>query len=141
MKLPAILRCSLALFFCSIPTIRAQPPSVGSCTVLPADNIWNTPVDQLPASPNSATYVNTIGATKTVHADFGAGVWDGGPIGIPYVTVPGSQTTYPATFLYASESDPGLYAVPLTAPIEGGSQSNGDRHALAIDTTNCILYE
>jgi hypothetical protein len=31
--------------------------------------------------------------------------------------------------------------VPLTAPIEGGSASTGDRHAIAIDTTKCILYE
>jgi hypothetical protein len=31
--------------------------------------------------------------------------------------------------------------VPLNAPIEGGSASTGDRHAIAIDTTNCILYE
>jgi hypothetical protein len=29
----------------------------------------------------------------------------------------------------------------LNAPIEGGSQSNGDRHALSIDIDNCILYE
>jgi len=109
--------------------------------VLPADNIWNTPVDQLPVSPSSSTYVATIGPTLPVHADFGSGTYNGGPIGIPFVTVPGTQTKYPATFLYASESDPGPYAVPLTAPIEGGSQSTGDRHAIAVDTDNCILYE
>ena len=27
------------------------------------------------------------------------------------------------------------------SPIEGGSQSTGDRHAIAMDTDNCILYE
>jgi hypothetical protein len=55
--------------------------------------------------------------------------------------VPGTQTKYPATFLYDDESDPGPYAVPLNAPIEGGLNATGDRHAIAIDTTNCILYE
>src|SRR4029078_3919150 len=39
------------------------------------------------------------------------------------------------------ESDPGPYAVPLDAPIEGGSGSTGDRHAIAVYTANCILYE
>ncbi len=29
----------------------------------------------------------------------------------------------------------------MNAPIEGGSGSTGDRHAIAIDTDNCILYE
>jgi hypothetical protein len=114
---------------------------LGSCPVLPANNIWNTPVDTLPVLSNSTTMVNTIGATRGFHADFGSGTWDGGPIGIPFITVAGSQTKYPASFLYADESDPGPYAVPLDAPIEGGSSSTGDRHAIAVDTDNCILYE
>jgi uncharacterized protein (TIGR03437 family) len=119
----------------------AQPPTIGNCPVFPADNIWNTPIDRLPVAPNSSTYINTIGAGANMHADFGSGLWAGGPIGIPYITVPGTQTKYPATFLYADESDPGPYAIPLNAPIEGGSQSTGDRHTIAIDTDNCVLYE
>src|SRR5438876_4461079 len=120
---------------------QATPPTIGNCTVLPADNIWNTPIDELPLDANSATYVATIGAGTTLHADFGAGLYGGGPIGIPFITVPGTQTKYPATFQYADESDPGPYAVPLNAPIEGGSQSTGDRHAIAVDVDQCILYE
>jgi hypothetical protein len=119
----------------------AQSPVIGGCAVFPADNIWNTPVDQLPASGLSSTYVTTIGPAKTVHADFGSGLWEGGPIGIPYIVVPSTQPKYPATFQYANESDPGPYAIPLTAPIEGGSQSTGDRHALAVQSGNCTLYE
>jgi hypothetical protein len=68
-------------------------------------------------------------------------LWEGGPIGIPFVTVPGSQQKYPATFEYWDESDAGPYAVPLNAPIEGGISSTGDRHAIAVDTGNCVLYE
>jgi hypothetical protein len=118
-----------------------QAPTIGNCTVLPADDIWNTRIDQLPVHPSSSTWVNTIGASSPLHPDFGSGLWDGGPIGIPYVTVPGTQTKYPATFTYQSESDTGPYAIPLNAPIEGGSASTGDRHAIAIDINNCILYE
>jgi hypothetical protein len=114
---------------------------IGPCPVLPANNIWNTPVDTLPVLPNSSSMVNTIGANTGFHADFGAGMWDGGPIGIPFITVPGTQTKYPASFYYPSESDPGPYAIPLNAPIEGGSNSTGDRHAISIDVDNCILYE
>src|SRR5712691_5448694 len=120
---------------------QAASPAIGACTVLPADNIWNTPVDQLPLDASSATYVATIGPGTTLHADFGSGTYNGGPIGIPFVTVPGTQTKYPSTFLYADESDAGPYAVPLDTPIEGGSQSTGDRHAIAIDINNCVLYE
>ena len=119
----------------------AQPPMIGTCSVLPADNIWNTPVETLPVAALSAAYVSTIGLTSPTHADFGSGTWDGGPIGIPWVQVAGSQIKYPVTFQYADESDPGPYAVPLSAPIEGGSNSTGDRHAIAVDTGRCVLYE
>ncbi len=119
----------------------AQAPTIGSCNVFPADHVWNTPIDTLPLDANSSAYVSTIGASLGLKADFGAGLWNGGPIGIPFITVPGTQTKYSATFLYFDESDPGPYAVPLDAPIEGGSSSTGDRHAISVDTDNCILYE
>jgi hypothetical protein len=119
----------------------AQAPTLGKCPVFPADNIWNTPIDQLPVSPNSSAYVNTIGATAGVHPDFGAGSWAGELIGMPITLVPGTQTKYPVSFTYASESDPGPYAVPLNAPIQGSSTSTGDRHVISIDVDNCILYE
>ncbi len=119
----------------------AQGPVEGNCPVFPADNIWNARVDQLPVNSRSPAWVSTIGPSSPLHPDFGSGTYNGEPIGIPYVTVPGSQTKYPATFTYQSESDPGPYAIPLTAPIEGGSTSTGDRHVIAVDTDNCILYE
>jgi hypothetical protein len=119
----------------------AQGPQMGSCPVFPADHIWNTPIDTLPVAANSSTYINTIGPGIGLHPDFGAGTWNGAPIGIPFLTVPGTQAKFPATFTYADESDPGPYAIPMTAPIEGGSSSTGDRHAISVDTNNCILYE
>jgi len=131
----------LSVFFGIAANFFSQAPAFGSCPVFPVDHIWNTPVDQLPVSPSSSMWVNTIGATSPLHPDFGSGTYNGGPIGIPYVTVPGTQTPYPATFSYASESDPGPYAMPLNAPIEGGSTSTGDRHVIAVDVDNCILYE
>ncbi len=130
----------LAAFFSLSFFAHGQTPTIGSCTVFPANNIWNVRVDQLPVSANSSTYVTTIGSGTPLHPDFGT-VYNGAPNGIPFITVPGTQTKYPATFTYSSESDPGPYAIPLTAPIEGGSSSTGDRHVIAIDTDNCILYE
>jgi hypothetical protein len=132
---------AVALTLFAVSTAAAQAPAIGNCRILPADNIWNTPVDQLPVTASSSAWVNTIGAAKALHADFGSGLYEGAPIGIPYLIVPGTQTKYPATFNYVSESDPGPYAIPLNAPIEGGSQSTGDRHTLSMDSDNCILYE
>jgi IPT/TIG domain len=132
---------AIALILFAVSTATAQSPMIGSCPVLPADSVWNTPVDQLPVSANSSVWGAIIGSTKTLHPDFGSGLYNGAPIGIPFITVPGAQAKFPASFTYASESDPGPYAIPLNAPIEGGSQSTGDRHTLAIDTDHCILYE
>ncbi len=126
-----------------LPLITKSPgaPQVAGCDVFPADNVWNTPVDTLPVDANSAAYVATIGADAHVHADFGSGEWEGGPIGIPYVDVDSSQPNVPVTFEYDDESDPGPYPIPPDAPIEGGSGSSGDRHVLVLERDNCILYE
>ena len=118
-----------------------QSATVGGCPVFPRDNPWNQRVDRLPVARNSAAIVRSIGASDTMHADFGSGIWDGGPIGIPFVTVPGSQPTVPVAFDYADESDRGPYPIPSGAPIEGGPGADGDRHLIVVDRRRCRLYE
>lgn len=135
----------LAFLLLLMPALVAgasAPPALGGCTVFPADHIWNTPVDTLPVAARSAAYVDSIGASTGVHADFGSGLWEGGPIGIPFVVVPTSQPMVPIEFTaYGDESDAGPYPVPTAAPIEGGSQADGDRHVLVLRDQDCTLYE
>ena len=122
--------------------IRAgSGPVLSGCPVFPADHIWNAAIDHLPTDPLSDPFVTTIGLTKGVHADFGSGTWDGGPIGIPFIVVPGSQSKVPVTFDYREESDPGPYPIPPNPPIEGGAAGQGDRHVLILDSDHCRLYE
>jgi hypothetical protein len=116
-------------------------PSLDGCPVFPADHIWNTPIDTQPVDPNSAAYINTIGASTGLHPDFGSGIWEGFPIGIPYVTVPGTQAKSSVTFQYDDESDPGPYPIPPDPPIEGDPDGDGDRHILILERDNCLLYE
>jgi hypothetical protein len=123
------------------PEQASAPPSIAGCQVFPADNIWNMPVDTLPRDANSSQYVNAIGAGKNVHADFGSGLWEGGPIGIPYMVVPGSQATISVSFQWPGESDAGPYPIPPNPLIEGGPNSTGDRHILLVDEDDCVLYE
>jgi hypothetical protein len=111
--------------------------------LLPPDNPWNTPVDELPLDPASADYIAHMRPSKGLHPDFGT-VWDGAPIGIPYVVVPGTQPKVPINFTaYGAESDPGPYPVPSDAPVEGvgGPYEDGDRHVLVLDADNQRLYE
>jgi len=124
-----------------VPRIAIAQDIIGGCALFPTNNIWNVPVDQLPLDTNSAAYVTTVGTDSFVHADFGSGLWDGGPIGIPYVVVDQSQALVNVSFDYSDESDPGPYPIPSNAPIEGGSKSTGDRHVLVLDDSNCLLYE
>jgi hypothetical protein len=118
----------------------AEAQALSGCSVFPADNVWNTRIDSLPVHPLSDDYVNRIGRSNPAHADFGAGL-AGSPIGIPFVVVDASQPQVAMSFTYQDESDPGPYPIPPDAPIEGGSQSSGDRHVLVLDSDRCILYE
>jgi hypothetical protein len=141
----AIILAVIGIFVMGTSAIQsapAAPPTLGGCPVLPANNIWNVPIDNLPLDPNSNAYINTIGATRHVHADFGSGLWDGGPIGIPYVVVSQTQALVNINWTaYGDESDPGPYPVPTAAPIEGGPNSDGDRHVLVLRQGECKLYE
>jgi hypothetical protein len=126
------------------PDLAQAPPEIAGCPLFPANNIWNTPVDSLPVDPNSDLYIATInsnGNNETLHPDFGAGLWQGGPIGIPYIDVAGDQAGVSVSFTYHNESDPGPYPIPPDAPIEGGPNSSGDRHVIVVDRDNCLLYE
>ncbi len=118
----------------------AENGPLGSCTVFPSDNAWNTDVSTMPVSANSANYIANIlsSGNQNLHADFGGG----GAYGIPYVTVGADEPRIGINFTaYGDESDPGPYPVPLSAPVEGGSDPSGDRHAIAVDRDNCKLYE
>jgi hypothetical protein len=101
--------------------------------VFPADNPWNKDISTSAVDPFN-TQINVI------KADFGSGLWNGAPIGIPYIVVCGNQPMTTIIFTdYGDESDPGPYPIPLTAPIEGNGV--GDSHVIAVDIENKKLYE
>jgi hypothetical protein len=55
--------------------------------------------------------------------------------------VSGSHQKIHISFTYADESDPGPYPFGSDITIEGGSNSTGDRHAIMVDKSTCVLYE
>ena len=116
-------------------------PSAPKCTIFPATNAWNQRVDALPVAANSAQLIQSIGLGTGLHPDFGSGLYDGQPIGIPYDVVSRTTKRSRATFTYGDESDKGPYPIPKSVHIEGGRASTGDRHALLIDKNACKLYE
>ena len=69
---------------------------------------------------NSAAMVAAVGPDRRAHADFGSGLYEGRPIGIPYKVVRRGQKRVPVSFEYAGESDKGPYPIPKGVPIEGG---------------------
>ena len=118
---------------------------VDTVQLFPANNSWNQDISAAKVDPYSSQIIAQLGASH-LKADFGSGLWDGAPIGIPYDVVCGSQPKAKVIFRanaydgdYGSESDPGPYPIPLNAPIEGNGQ--GDSHVIVIDKDHKILYE
>jgi hypothetical protein len=109
--------------------------------VFPADNVWNKRVDKLPVADNSRAIIRSIGLDETLHPDFGSGKYNGARIGIPITVVGEGQKKHRVKFTYASESNKGPYPIPKDVAIEGGRDSDGDRHAIIVDKAACRLYE
>ncbi len=131
--LPALLALAVGV---GVAAASSPGPMLASCPVFPRDNAWNRRVDHLPVDASSKEIVGAIGE-GALHADFGSGLWEGSPIGIP-ITIVGAQTPRSrVSFEYASESDRAPYPIPDGVRIEGG----GDRHAILVDRAACRLYE
>lgn len=112
-------------------------PSAPHCPIFPKSNAWNMRVDTLPVAASSAAIIQSIGEGTGLHADFGSGLYDGGPIGIPFDVVTKATPRSRVTFEYADESDHVAYPIPKNVHIESGS----DHHALLLDKDACRLYE
>jgi hypothetical protein len=98
----------------------------------------------MPVDPNSDNIIAFIGASSPLHPDFGAGLYNGSKIGIPYQVVDTTnQPLAPIRIVaYKTESDPGPMPVPPNALIEGyPNPDDGDRHVLVLDRNGCWLYE
>lgn len=127
----------------ALPATAAGRPLPGTqCPVFPADNYWHARVDRLPVDARSAAWLSSMhAATTRLHPDFGPSYGaQSVPYGIPITIVHGAARV-PVTFDYADESDRGPYPLNADTLIEGGSEAEGDRHAIVVDADACRLYE
>ena len=96
------LSFATALAVIGLSSASAAPPVIGGCQVFPANNYWNTPIDQLPVHPSSNTWQNNMRTKSntnlnpaTLWPDWGRLLDDGSGFneivgyGIPFVTVAG----------------------------------------------------
>jgi hypothetical protein len=129
-------------------------PSLGACQVFPDppaslparapsqpnETAWNQDVSKAPVARNSGAtiaYIDAHGGDH-IHPDFGSPR----SYGFPYAVVGDAQPKVPIHYTaYGSESDRGPFPIPLSAPVEGGARAEGDRHVLAVDSADCVLYE
>lgn len=117
----------------------ATKASAENISIFPADNPWNQDISSSPIDPYNTQIISGF-ASNSIKADFGSGLWENAPIGIPYVVVCGNQQKTNVVFTdYGDESDSGPYPIPLNTPIEGNGV--GDSHAIAVDVENKKLYE
>ena len=138
-------------------------PTLGGCALFPADHLFNTPIDALPAHPQSASYLGTLG-DHALHLDLGTTVDQASPTyyGIPFNVVRGATLAWSPLHYGAGwpdESDcaasgaPGLLVRPCSAAapifpvppaplVEGGiDTASEDHHLLVVDADACRLWE
>jgi hypothetical protein len=130
------------------PAKGAAVHTIGGCEIFPADNPWNTRIDQAPVAAGSAKIVARQAAGSPIHLDLGS---TEEYYGIPVNVVPQDQELLPLKFgvegeNYADESDRGPVPVPNKAHIEGWKTSrpnppSGDRHVIVVRQGTCDLTE
>jgi hypothetical protein len=129
-------------------------PSLGSCSVFPAppaslsprapslatEAAWNQSISKAPRAADSdkvIAYIDSHGG-DAIHPDFGSPR----EYGFPYAVVAAGAKPLPIHYTaYGSESSPGPFPIPTSAPVEGGAHAEGDRHVLVVDKATCELIE
>ncbi len=83
-----------------------DPPAILGCPILPANHIFNTPIDAQPVHPNSAAFIATIGP-HSLRLDFGTSVdpMAADYYGIPYNVVHGSAMTWTPVAYHSNDPD------------------------------------
>jgi RTX calcium-binding nonapeptide repeat (4 copies) len=90
---------------------------------------WNIRVNTAPLHQDSEEIIAAISPDVGLKADFGSGLWNGKPIGIPYIVVDAKQPLVPFTLTeWIDQGNPGPYPIPPNAPIEGGD----DAHVIVV---------
>jgi hypothetical protein len=125
----------------SCPVFPQPPASLSPrAPSLPTEAAWNQDISKAPRDPRSSAYIAYIDAHggDHLHPDFGSPR----AYGFPYSVVAAGQRKLPIHYTaYGDESDPGPFPVPAKALVEGGDNSDGDRHVLVVDRSACRLYE
>ncbi len=121
--------------------VAAVAAPVAGCPVFPADNYWHADIRALPVHRRSAKWLSHMSTEVRLHPDFGPSYGDGPNYGIPVTVVGGDHPRVRVRFDYASESDAVRYPLGKDTRIEGGRDSDGDRHAIVVDRTRCRLFE
>jgi hypothetical protein len=127
----------VAVLVGTVTQTSAAARPVAGCPLFPANSYWHADVSELPVHDRSDAWVRNIGLNAGLKADFGSGLWDGYPIGIPNNIVTNATPKRSFRFDYASESDRRRYPVPARPRIEGG----GDHHLLTVNRETCRLNE
>ncbi|MGB4776712.1 MAG: hypothetical protein WBP45_16150 [Daejeonella sp.] len=116
-----------------------------SLKIFPNDNPWNMDISNSSTDKMSDEIIKNL-QNFSLRANFGSGLWEGAPIGIPYSIVCGNEPKRTVIFRknqyddnYGHESDPGPYPIPLNAPIENNGKD--DAHVIVLDRDNMKLYE
>jgi hypothetical protein len=117
----------------------ARTRMAGGCPVFPDNNVWNSTVDKLPVSPESAPIIHTYAASRL------------GTVPEFTLNLADSKTPAgPVQFDASSESDQGRYPIAGSmkmqgtereSPVSGGPYKNSDAHLLVLQTDQCKLYE
>ena len=117
----------------------AHTRMIGGCPVFPDNNVWNSTIDKLPVTADSAGIIRTYAAARLgTNPEF--------PINLANSTTPAG----PVQFEAAGESDQGRYPVTGSSkmesphresPVSAAPFPNSDSHVLVIQTDECKLYE
>ena len=130
----AILWLGLTAGTPGVASAGTPVPGASNCPMFPADNVWNTPVANLPVDSHSAHGCPAMDASATNLRPVSLPTY-----GMPVNVVPAGHA-FVTAHVRSSGNDPGPYPFGSDTA-DRGRADPGDRHAIMVDPATCTDYE
>jgi hypothetical protein len=119
----------------------ALAAAVAGCPDFPADNYWHADVSHASLHWRSDAWLSHMHTSRDLTPNFGPSGGDGPALGMPITLVGSAHDLVDVSFEFDGQSDHPQYPLGIDTRIEGGRDSDGDKHAVIVDQDACRLYE
>jgi hypothetical protein len=125
--------------------LPSTPQSIAGCQIFDRRSVFHSLATGLPVHPQSAEWIDAIGADEEFRYSISTNVWQGSRPGVPFNVVDSGVIGFDPVSYDPNYASSEAWVSPMPIPenprIQGDPTPAWDRHLLIVDQADCTYYE